>query len=215
MPIYRFYSAHRVALETVLNELKNSGVPICAAWDRDALSNLKLEIKKYNMSRRDNKCCYCLRDFSSNHLSIVDGEHVLPKSKFPRLVFSLKNLSVSCKRCNSSIKGSRVDFLNVSIEYAQKKPFISENYKFLHPNLDSGRGRLELEIRTRTYGNVFIKYYYDVNDLKAIYTYSYFELSKLEVEAFNINQGKKEKVTTSSSADKATLEEIEVLKKKL
>lgn len=68
-------------------------------WNRKEIKDaLKVETSE--------KCAYCEARFLA--VSFGDIEHILPKSKFPRLVVDWNNLTLACGKCNQH-KGAKYD----------------------------------------------------------------------------------------------------------
>lgn len=119
---------------------------------------------------------------------VIDIEHILPKSIYPKQMFKGKNLSVSCKRCNMNIKKSKVDFLDgIDANYTGKQ-LRSMHYKIIHPNLDKYDSHLLL-IAGQVGRKVMLKYSVVNGSAKGAFTYEYFKLDHLEKNSFDIAQG--------------------------
>jgi len=84
-------------------------------WSSEELKPVKEKLKNHLLSKCE-YCCYCRRPFKGEFKMVIDIEHILPSSIFRELAFELKNLSLSCKRCNMQIKKDRMDFLNGNLE---------------------------------------------------------------------------------------------------
>lgn len=161
-------------------------------WDLKDLKCIKSMIKTKRKLDQKDTCCYCQRDITGEFNMVLDIEHILPKSERLKNMFTMKNLSVSCKRCNMQIKGAKTDFLVVPINNLPKRVFRSHYYKFAHPNLD----KVELHIKRVMFqdGKVkIIKYMFPNKTEKGSFTYEYFRLKELEVDSANKAQGKKGK----------------------
>lgn len=76
------------------------------------------EIKISVMHETNCKCAYCESHIS--HQYPGDIEHIIPKSKYPRLTFTWNNLSYACYWCNN-----------------HKKDYIDKNCKLLNPYKDN------------------------------------------------------------------------------
>jgi len=153
-------------------------------WDDDSLAPVKKKIKEH-YKKKVGGCCYCRKPFVNEFNMVIDIEHVLPKSSFSEFMFELFNLNISCKRCNMRIKQERTDFL-VDPQTIRANAQRSDQYRLIHPNLDEytpNMGLLEVGVD----GKRFVKY--NAKTDKGKYTYSFFELDKLEVETLNELQG--------------------------
>lgn len=157
-------------------------------WDNNKrLDSTKRKIKDLSMLKTYDNCCYCGRNIHGEFRMVLDIEHILPKSLCLKHMFTMKNLSVSCKRCNMNIKKNKIDFLNVDIVTACRS-FKSKYYKFIHPNLDNYDSHLLLNCVQK--GRAIIKKYSVVNEsAKGRYTYDYFQLQALEKNSFDEGQG--------------------------
>lgn len=159
-------------------------------WSATVLEDLKYKIKDHCLNRINLKCCYCLRVIEHRFRSEFDTEHVLPKSIWPQYTFRIKNLSISCKRCNTSIKGNNLDFLTIE-NLNVKNPFVKKYYKILHPNIDSdsnGDYKRKLELVEARFGDLIYVKYLPFNK-KAQFTYEYFKLIEFEKEKITEAQG--------------------------
>lgn len=161
-------------------------------WALNALKPVKAKIKKRRREDLQDICCYCQRDTTGEYNMVLDIEHIVPKSVRPRHMFTMKNLTVSCKRCNMQIKRARTDFLAMPITSLPKRIFKSKYYKFVHPNLDEIENHILRNVVQR--GRIrFIKYSFPNNSTKGKFTYKYFELRELEIDSANTAQGRKNK----------------------
>lgn len=59
----------------------------------------RTEIKKVLVEETNGKCAYC--ESKVTHIYPGDIEHIIPKSKFPRLTFTWNNLTFGCYWCNN------------------------------------------------------------------------------------------------------------------
>ncbi len=155
-------------------------------WGDETLSALKRKIKDYLRERQKECCCYCSRNIDDEFNMVLDIEHIIPKSKITSEMFEMKNLAVSCKRCNMRIKGEDVSFINDEFQHFKETGdyYLSANYKFIHPNLDSWDDNLKymvVQVNRRK-----IVYYHVVQDSpKGSYAKKYFELDKIQANTFD------------------------------
>jgi hypothetical protein len=163
-------------------------ISVADGWDDKDAQPLKGKIKPYLLALTSHRCCYCRLSMHEWHGLTIDIEHVLPKGAkyYPQFMFELKNLSVSCKRCNMGIKRDDVSFYIAAP--GEVDPFKSEHYTFVHPNLDVPDQHLACfsaqfnEMR-------LVKYYVLRQSPKGNATYEYFKLSEVEVNSFDRAQG--------------------------
>ncbi|WP_421184424.1 HNH endonuclease [Aeromonas enteropelogenes] len=183
MPKYAYTIENKTAIKNIVSEGRgNTSLKI---WEHDVLKKTRADIKTHIINERENgkKCAYCLKSFNNEHNMNIDIEHILPKSKYPKYTFTLKNLAVACKRCNLQIKRDDTSFLTTS--FNPRKPFKSEFYKLTHPVIDK---KNKLQLREIRFQNIHIvKYTYD--NEKAKYTYDYFKLENVEIEQLDHAQG--------------------------
>lgn len=159
----------------------------CDCWSADFLSDIKKKIKNHLLKKQLGNCCYCQKNLSGEFSMVIDIEHILPKSKYPNFMFDLRNLAISCKRCNMKIKRNDIGFLN-DIFFQSESFFDTEGYDIIHPNLDVYDSHLKLY--SIQCGSVkAIKYIIVGNSRKGDFTYGYFKLKELEVNTFNNAQG--------------------------
>ena len=154
-------------------------------WYNACLKPVKLEIKSHYRGVK-NRCCYCRRSLRGEFNLVIDIEHVLPQSLYPKYIFSMKNLGIACKRCNMRIKGNNIDFLNST--FKKNKPFYKENYKIIHPNLDNYSKNLK-RIVLEEDDFTFVKYTVVNGSSKGQYTYDFFKLHEFEEDQINKAQG--------------------------
>lgn len=148
-------------------------------WDEPAVAALKTKIRNYLISQGITQCCYCRRAMHMQFKLDIDTEHVLPKDQFYKYIFDLRNLNISCKRCNMGIKRSDDSFFLGGEDCPN--PFESDHYKFIHPNLDVAKHHLTFFFYQED--DVLLVHYSVVGgSSKGQETYEYFRLAELECE---------------------------------
>ncbi|MEP4546982.1 MAG: HNH endonuclease [Saccharospirillum sp.] len=173
--------------DEILN-IKSAALAGHNGWDNNPeLKKVKDKIKDFSIIKTNERCCYCGRNVKGEFRMVLDIEHILPKSLYLRYMFTMKNLSVACKRCNMSIKKNRVDFLEDSIVLTSKV-FKSKHYKFIHPNLDKFDAHLLLA-GIQLGKNMIVKYHVVKDSDKGKFNYAYFKLDALEKDSFDRGQG--------------------------
>lgn len=179
-------------------------------WENEILQELKKKIKSYYRETLKEQCCYCRKNFDGEFDLVIDIEHILPKSKFKDLMFNLKNLSISCKRCNMKIKKDDVSFLE-NIDEIKVNFEDSSLYRFIHPNFDNYFSHLKNF--TVTFNNKkIIKYQVVPQSSKGQYTYDYFRLNELEVDSINEAQGLEKSTLSNNVSTEITDKITELLK---
>lgn len=100
--------------------------------DGQDLKKIKKNIKTFYISAQDYTCPYCKQKIVVDHNAIWDAEHIIPKDKYPKFLFSPLNLCVSCKDCNLAKLNKNV------LKNLKRKtlPTASDDYIFIHPHLD-------------------------------------------------------------------------------
>ncbi|WP_267226225.1 HNH endonuclease [Dyella silvae] len=153
---------------------------------KEQLKLIKKRIQRFHLDRQGSTCCYCRTNLQGGGPFMIDREHILPKSKFRKLTYTISNLSVSCKRCNLQFKKNRIDFV-VDPKTVEAKHDKSDQYLFAHPNFDHLDDLIE---RLSVQANRKVVVTYKVsNHPKATFTYEYFNLKELEVDSFQETQG--------------------------
>ncbi|MER5107150.1 HNH endonuclease [Providencia stuartii] len=159
-------------------------------WGDDSLDLLKRKIKDHLRQHQNECCCYCSRNTDDEFSMVLDIEHIIPKSKIVSEMFELRNLAVSCKRCNMRIKREDISFIdeNFILFKSNRDYYKSNKYKFIHPNLDSWDEHLDYFVVQKNRKKMV--YYQVVDDSpKGEYTKDYFELEKIQVNTFDEAQG--------------------------
>lgn len=103
------------------------------ANEKDALTTLKNEVKEILKKRISGRCAYCKRVMGQHGMS-WHIEHIKGKTKNPKYIFDMKNLTYACIDCNY-MKSSTVDRPNIShlIINPNIKAFkYDEHIKFIH-----------------------------------------------------------------------------------
>lgn len=176
-------------------------------WNLDKLTPIKQKIKAKKRLIQGETCCYCLRDTTGEAKMVLDIEHILPKSLRPRNMFTMKNLAISCKRCNLQIKKTKTNFLTVPITQLPKRAFKSRFYRFVHPNLDYVESHIERVFSGRTKSRI-VKYVFPETSAKGRYTYEYFKLKELEVDTANNAQGRRKRKTIKDERIRAAFDAL-------
>lgn len=180
------FTSDNIAIMKAASALGHNG------WKLNKLKEVKSKIKKYKRTELNEICAYCQRDTTGEYNLVLDVEHIIPKSLYVRHMFTMKNLTISCKRCNMDIKGSRIDFLSSKKIKSAGTLFRSKYYKIVHPNLDDIESHIERNVIQK--GRVrIVKYLFPIKSPKGYFTYEYFNLKELEVDSANQAQGGKQK----------------------
>lgn len=181
-------------------------------WDNPLLEDFKRKVKDYFRSIND-ECCYCKKNFTGEFNMVIDIEHILPKSRFEDLMFTIFNLNIVCKRCNMNVKKEKIDFL-VDLALAKANPQDPQLYKFIHPNFDIYDQHLNYIVNIDNQKKV-IKFLIVGESSKGKFTYDYFRLNELEIDSINQAQGVKKKEELSSQLDPEITRQLEDIFKQL
>lgn len=151
---------------------------------KEHLESIKVKIKDFHLERVNTKCCYCQRSLKDAKIE-SDREHVVPKSFKKSLSYDLFNISISCKRCNMTYKGERLDHIasTVGIEDDLRN---ADRYLIPHPNIDNCEDHLQriaFQIGIRE-----ITTYHCHTD-KGRFLFRFVELERLCVGEIDIAQG--------------------------
>lgn len=95
------------------------------------------DIKKVLLEETHGKCAYC--ESKITHIDYADIEHILPKSKFPELTFSWRNLTISCRKCNlnkSDYYDKEMTILNPYSDKPERDIFFLGPFPFANPKND-------------------------------------------------------------------------------
>lgn len=71
-------------------------------------SPIKARMKKAFLKQQKLRCCYCCRFKDDHNNNLWDLDHVLCEEIYPQLFADIRNLSVSCKRCNGAKRNKDV-----------------------------------------------------------------------------------------------------------
>lgn len=153
-----------------------------------ALVAAKIKIRDLQLARHGDRCCYCRFPLHGGGHFIVDPEHVLPKSldAYRSLSYTIWNLGIACKRCNMQYKRANIDFVIDTVNEAAFQS--SANYRLIHPNFDLYKDHISINMVMNDEVTI-IKYTKQVDSVKGLYTYDYFNLREREVETFDAAQG--------------------------
>jgi hypothetical protein len=162
---------------------------LCAGggWDDDEAAEIRGKIRSFLFRNSPVFCCYCGDSMFGWHKMAIDTEHILPKAKasYKRYSFELKNLNLSCKRCNMGIKRSDDSFYSGG---DVEDPFKSEYYSIVHPNLDQMEEHLEL-LKVQRNRKFLVRYTVVNGSTKGATTRRYFRLEDLEIDLISRAQG--------------------------
>lgn len=114
--------------------------PLIILSDEEINSLIKLhaEVKKQLKKQIKNRCAYCKRVMGQHAMS-WHIEHIYSKSKHPREMFKMDNLTYACLDCNY-VKNNAVDRNKAAFDiiHPSSKGFVySKHIRFLHISTDS------------------------------------------------------------------------------
>lgn len=153
---------------------------------KSSLESAKSKIKNLHVQITTNKCCYCRRSLNDANIE-TDREHIVPKGKVKSLAYNIFNLSVSCKRCNMTYKGEKVDHIigYNTIEADLRNP---DRYRIPHPNIDEYERHIT---RTSIQFDSTEITTYKCHSVKGSFLYTFVRLDKLCVNQLDEAQGGK------------------------
>lgn len=100
------------------------------------------EVRDYYRDEQGFTCPYCGRLREEFHGGQWDIDHIIPKSSYPEYLYTPRNLTVTCKDCNT-YKSKNNPLLN-SLRSKAPYPDNSESYKIIHPHFDSFHEHIKL-----------------------------------------------------------------------
>lgn len=153
-------------------------------WNDDRAVALKSKIRDHLTSIGLVVCCYCRLDMHNRDKFDLDTEHILPKGKYPEFTFELRNLNISCKRCNMRVK--REDDSFYSGGRSRPNCFQSQYYRIYHPNFDVVSDHISV-VKFHFDNSLLIKY--TRKSAKGKEAYRYFRLNEFETDTFDDAQG--------------------------
>jgi len=158
-------------------------------WSSGHLDEFKRNLKDFYRNEQNQQCCYCKRVTVGEFRMVLDIEHILPKGTpaYRRHMFEPKNLSIACKRCNMEIKKQDTSFISITANF-DPDFFDSNNYLFIHPHTDNYWDHIDYSMVVEN-DYMLIQYTVKSPNGKGQYTYDYFKLNDLEVDAINNAQG--------------------------
>lgn len=168
-------------------------------WKCERFKPLKLKYKELLKAKFQNSCAYCQRALAHDENIIIDLEHVLPKAEYKKYIFNLTNLTISCRRCNTAPrKGRRKDFIvnnHLGFQYSIND-FSSQNYKFIHPNLEDVTQFYELNLLQKG-RRKYLRYELKNWHPKREYTIEFFKLKEIEVGSLDEYAGIKNDIESA------------------
>lgn len=126
----QYSPANQVIVDNFENLPKNS--QSSTYWSDGAVEPARAEIKNHYIAEQQYVCVYCRRQIVTANKALWDAEHVIPREKAPRFMFTPQNLAVSCRDCNNA-KG------NDEVRKTKRKQFPdqSKHYLIVHPHFDN------------------------------------------------------------------------------
>lgn len=116
----------------VIKNKHNSKTFNANSWGDKDIKSIKSSIKKYYINEQNNICSYCKQKIKSNHGSVWDIEHIIPRSFEKNFMFSPQNLCVTCKECNEIKSNKKITTSKAKINL----PTASKLYMIIHPHFD-------------------------------------------------------------------------------
>lgn len=175
-------------------------------WENEKIDPVKNKVKEILRDLQSETCCYCKRNTKGEFKMVLDIEHILPKKHYPKLMFAVINLAISCKKCNMLVKKDDRKFI-VDLANIEANPFDTNQYKFIHPNLDDYRSFLR-RVAIELDDTRIVKYIVVDNKPKGQYTYEYFRLKEFEQNDLNKIQGVEDTTIDTDNINDETARQI-------
>lgn len=109
---------------------------LASHWDGvcNTRKAFRKEVRDYYRDEQRLRCPYCFRLREEFHGGQWDIDHIIPKASSPNYLYTPKNLTVTCKDCNThkSDKTPLVNPISDGIPYPEN----NEVYKIIHPHFD-------------------------------------------------------------------------------
>ncbi|HBQ5098704.1 HNH endonuclease [Klebsiella variicola] len=112
---------------------------------------VKKEIRQHYLRYQKNLCAYCRTEVLHDHGLYWDIEHIIPKDKYAIFLFEPRNLTLSCRHCNS--KKSNKEVFNRRVYKTKGYPFKIRDYpvggdffSIIHPHYDKYSNHIEMYI---------------------------------------------------------------------
>lgn len=102
-------------------------------WSDEETTEIKRHIKNHYIQEQSRVCCYCNKEYPTNHGRAWDTEHIQPRSKSPQFMFTPENLAASCIECNNAKSAEAILDRDDRIRY----PTNPALFKIIHPHFDN------------------------------------------------------------------------------
>ncbi|XQF92153.1 HNH endonuclease [Pseudoalteromonas espejiana] len=104
-------------------------------WSSENLENLRSSIRNHYRKEQNFLCCYCKNQISVRNAANSQVEHIAPKSKYKRFIFTPKNLCVVCVDCNNAKRD--IDVVKpLPLNKERTKYPSSSQFLIIHPHFD-------------------------------------------------------------------------------
>ena len=103
-------------------------------WGHPDLESFRSEVREFYRIKQNGSCAFCRKPVSLTAAANCQVEHIVPKSKHPKFIFTEKNLCVICADCNLS-KGQKETLKKPSS--IKLYPRSSGAFLIVHPHFDT------------------------------------------------------------------------------
>lgn len=104
-------------------------------WSNDSLESLRSSIRSYYRNAQNFLCCYCKNPVSLTSAANCQVEHIAPKSRYKKFIFTAENLCVACADCNSAKQS--IDVIKPLPSNKQRTRYpTSSQFLIVHPHFD-------------------------------------------------------------------------------
>lgn len=99
------------------------------------ITAIRKELRDYYKPLQNYCCSYCRLDNTQGHGLTWDVEHIAPKKEFPQFLFEPRNLSLSCRDCNTH-KNKKSVLDKEKGDFSVNYPIDGEFFSIIHPHFD-------------------------------------------------------------------------------
>lgn len=110
------------------------------SWGHDDLKDLRSEVREFYRVEQKGYCAFCKKTISLVAAANCQVEHIVPKSKHIKFMFTEKNLCVICANCNQIKREQETlgEIQNtVKSSTIKQYPRSSGGFKIVHPHFDN------------------------------------------------------------------------------
>lgn len=111
-------------------------------WNNSRLNSYKTRLKTHTILKQLDRCAYCRK------LIEADGyyepiEHIVPKTLKPKWIFNVKNLIITCDRCNN-LKSDTQTLADPFVTM-EEFPEVANAFKIFNPHFENWEDHFKFE----------------------------------------------------------------------